>query len=189
MTVTPPPNRDSTADNAGMRAVPRTTTTAVRPWEDGTDSLDMALKRVDVVLRRVDAEYADPLDLRPDSRLGVVGLVEALRRGAGELMWASVSPWSPDRTAVLMLGVFVVLSPLRGWWVDGARTDRREFVGALLCVVGVITAGDRFADINNVLTILRLAAVVGVVSVGFDASDIQNGAEFSGFVIQGALAF
>lgn len=40
------------------------------------------LKRVDVVLRRVDAEYADPLDLRPDSRLGVVGLVEVLRRGA-----------------------------------------------------------------------------------------------------------
>ncbi len=40
------------------------------------------LKRVDVVLRRVDAEYADPLDLRPDSRLGVVGLVEVHRRGA-----------------------------------------------------------------------------------------------------------
>jgi uncharacterized circularly permuted ATP-grasp superfamily protein/uncharacterized alpha-E superfamily protein len=40
------------------------------------------LKRVDVVLRRVDYEYADPLDLRADSRLGVVGLVEVLRRGA-----------------------------------------------------------------------------------------------------------
>ena len=40
------------------------------------------LKRVDVVLRRVDAAYADPLDLRPDSRLGVVGLVEVHRRGA-----------------------------------------------------------------------------------------------------------
>jgi uncharacterized circularly permuted ATP-grasp superfamily protein/uncharacterized alpha-E superfamily protein len=40
------------------------------------------LKRVDVVLRRVDADYADPLDLRPDSKLGVVGLVEVLRRGA-----------------------------------------------------------------------------------------------------------
>ncbi|MGA7052312.1 MAG: circularly permuted type 2 ATP-grasp protein [Mycobacterium sp.] len=39
------------------------------------------LKRVDVVLRRVDAEYVDPLDLRADSRLGVVGLVEAQRRG------------------------------------------------------------------------------------------------------------
>ncbi|BBX16860.1 hypothetical protein CRI77_17820 [Mycolicibacterium duvalii] len=40
------------------------------------------LQRVDVVLRRVDADYADPLDLRADSRLGVVGLVEALRRGS-----------------------------------------------------------------------------------------------------------
>jgi uncharacterized circularly permuted ATP-grasp superfamily protein/uncharacterized alpha-E superfamily protein len=40
------------------------------------------LKQIDVVLRRVDAEYADPLDLRPDSRLGVAGLVEAQRRGS-----------------------------------------------------------------------------------------------------------
>ncbi|WP_431966653.1 circularly permuted type 2 ATP-grasp protein [Nocardia sp. bgisy134] len=40
------------------------------------------LRRVDVVLRRVDAEFSDPLDLRPDSHLGVVGLVEVLRRGA-----------------------------------------------------------------------------------------------------------
>lgn len=39
------------------------------------------LKRVDVVLRRVDADYSDPLDLRADSRLGVVGLVEAVHRG------------------------------------------------------------------------------------------------------------
>src|ERR1700722_9732640 len=39
------------------------------------------LKQVDVVLRRVDALYTDPLDLRADSRLGVVGLVEAQRRG------------------------------------------------------------------------------------------------------------
>ncbi|WP_262365349.1 circularly permuted type 2 ATP-grasp protein [Gordonia sp. OPL2] len=38
-------------------------------------------KRVDVLLRRIDAEYADPLDLRTDSRLGVAGLVEAISRG------------------------------------------------------------------------------------------------------------
>ncbi len=36
---------------------------------------------VDVVVRRVDAAWSDPLDLRPDSRLGVVGLAEACRRG------------------------------------------------------------------------------------------------------------
>ncbi|HET6967632.1 MAG TPA: ABC transporter permease [Ornithinibacter sp.] len=36
----------------------------------------------------------------------------------------------------------------------------------ILCVVGVITAGDRFASVDNMMTILRLAAVIGVVSVG-----------------------
>jgi len=36
---------------------------------------------VDVVLRRVDAAWSDPLDLRPDSQLGVVGLTEVCRRG------------------------------------------------------------------------------------------------------------
>ncbi|MEP6980437.1 MAG: circularly permuted type 2 ATP-grasp protein [Nakamurella sp.] len=36
---------------------------------------------VDVILRRVDADYADPLELRPASRLGVVGLLQACRRG------------------------------------------------------------------------------------------------------------
>lgn len=40
------------------------------------------LRRVDVVLRRVDAEYTDPLDLRAGTKLGIVGLVEVLRRGA-----------------------------------------------------------------------------------------------------------
>jgi len=36
----------------------------------------------------------------------------------------------------------------------------------ILCAVGVFTAGDRFASADNALTILRLAAVIGVVSVG-----------------------
>ncbi|SFC30232.1 ribose transport system permease protein [Nocardioides terrae] len=36
----------------------------------------------------------------------------------------------------------------------------------LLCLAGVITAGDRFATVDNMLTILRLASVVGVVSIG-----------------------
>jgi uncharacterized circularly permuted ATP-grasp superfamily protein len=39
------------------------------------------LEPVDVVLRRLDAQWCDPLDLRPDSRLGVPGLTEAARLG------------------------------------------------------------------------------------------------------------
>ena len=35
-----------------------------------------------------------------------------------------------------------------------------------LCVVGIITAGDRFASVSNLLTILRLAAIIGVLSIG-----------------------
>jgi uncharacterized circularly permuted ATP-grasp superfamily protein len=36
---------------------------------------------VDVILRRVDDDFCDPLELRNDSMLGVPGLVEALRAG------------------------------------------------------------------------------------------------------------
>ena len=36
----------------------------------------------------------------------------------------------------------------------------------LLVIVGIITAGDRFASPENALTILRLGSVIGVVSVG-----------------------
>src|SRR5687767_3274197 len=36
----------------------------------------------------------------------------------------------------------------------------------LICLVGVITTGDRFASIDNAQTILRLASTIGVVSVG-----------------------
>ena len=37
---------------------------------------------------------------------------------------------------------------------------------AIICIVGSITAGDSFADVDNALTILKGASVVGVVSIG-----------------------
>lgn len=40
------------------------------------------LKPVDVILRRVDDSFSDPLELRGDSLLGVPGLVEAVRKGS-----------------------------------------------------------------------------------------------------------
>ena len=39
------------------------------------------LERVDVILRRVDDDFCDPLELRNDSILGVPGLVETVRAG------------------------------------------------------------------------------------------------------------
>lgn len=52
------------------------------------------LERVDVILRRVDGWFCDPLELRPDSQLGVPGLLEAIRRG-------TVSVVNPIGTGVL----------------------------------------------------------------------------------------
>ena len=49
----------------------------------------------------------------------------------------------------------------------------------ILSVVGVVTAGDRFADVDNVLTILRLSAVIGVVSVGMTFVIIGGGIDLS----------
>ncbi|MGX9295787.1 ABC transporter permease [Tsukamurella paurometabola] len=35
-----------------------------------------------------------------------------------------------------------------------------------LCVIGLATAGGRFGSVDNLMTVLRLAAVIGVVSIG-----------------------
>lgn len=34
-------------------------------------------------------------------------------------------------------GVFVVLSLLWGWWVDGVQPDRYDLCGAAVCVIGL----------------------------------------------------
>ena len=49
----------------------------------------------------------------------------------------------------------------------------------ILCIVGVATAGDRFASVDNVLTILRAASVIGVVSVGMTFVIIGGGIDLS----------
>ena len=36
----------------------------------------------------------------------------------------------------------------------------------VICLIGYITAGSRFGSVDNLMTILRLAAIVGVVSIG-----------------------
>ncbi|CAG5008836.1 hypothetical protein DYBT9275_04367 [Dyadobacter sp. CECT 9275] len=52
------------------------------------------LQKVDVIIRRVDDEWCDPLELREDSRLGVPGLLQAMRLG-------NVKVLNPPGTSVL----------------------------------------------------------------------------------------
>lgn len=39
------------------------------------------LEKVDVIIRRIDDVYCDPLELKEDSQLGVTGLLQVIRSG------------------------------------------------------------------------------------------------------------
>jgi ribose transport system permease protein len=49
----------------------------------------------------------------------------------------------------------------------------------ILIVVGIVTGGERFASIDNTLTILRLGSVIGVVSIGMTFVIIGGGIDLS----------
>ncbi|RYJ04524.1 MAG: ABC transporter permease, partial [Actinomycetales bacterium] len=53
----------------------------------------------------------------------------------------------------------------RGGSVGVARNLGLVIAFVILCVVGLITAGDRFASADNVLTILRAAASMASVAM------------------------
>ena len=88
-----------------------------------------ALEQVDVILRRVDAPWSDPLELRADSHLGVAGLSEAVRRGtvrivnglgAGVLENPGLLPFLPAISEAL-LGEPLRLPSVRTWWCGDAH--------------------------------------------------------------------
>jgi uncharacterized circularly permuted ATP-grasp superfamily protein/uncharacterized alpha-E superfamily protein len=100
------------------------------------------LKRVDVVFRRVDATYTDPLDLRADSRLGVAGLVEAQHRGtvtvvntvgSGILESAGLQRFLPE-LATRLLGESPLLSSAPSYWggIDNERSHLLANLSSLL---------------------------------------------------------
>ena len=89
------------------------------------------LEPVDVILRRVDDHYCDPLELYAESRLGVPGLVEAVRRGTVAVanpLGASVLE-NPAPHAFLpaiarhLLGAELQMPSVATWWC-GRREDR-----------------------------------------------------------------
>ena len=90
------------------------------------------LEEVDVILRRVDSIWTDPLELRPGSRLGVAGLVECVRQGtvsvvntigSGIVENPAFMPYLPDLCERL-LGQPLRLPSVQTWWCgdpDGLR--------------------------------------------------------------------
>jgi uncharacterized circularly permuted ATP-grasp superfamily protein/uncharacterized alpha-E superfamily protein len=82
------------------------------------------LEGVDVILRRVDSTWMDALELGPDSRLGVTGLMECVRQGtvsvlnnlgSGVLENPALLPFLPELCERL-LGQSLRLPSVDTWW-------------------------------------------------------------------------
>ncbi|MFC7331803.1 circularly permuted type 2 ATP-grasp protein [Rhodocista pekingensis] len=96
------------------------------------------LERVDVILRRVDDGFCDPLELRADSALGVPGLLEAVRAGSVAVANAlgsgltdspALIPWMPALCRHL-LGEDLSLPDVPTLWA-GEPGQRREMLETL----------------------------------------------------------
>ena len=105
-----------------------------RVWLKSIDGL----RPVDIILRRVDDLFCDPLELRQDSRLGVAGLLEAVRHGnvivvnppgSGALENPSLMPFLPNIAKHLM-GEDLRLPSVATWWCG--EPDQRDYVLANL---------------------------------------------------------
>ena len=113
------------------------------------------LERVHVVLRRVDDEWLDPLELRADSALGVPGLLQALRAGevvvanapgAGVLESPGLAAFWPG-VAKRLLGEELLLPASTHWWCgedavwQAQRARLPEFVVAATFPASATTQG------------------------------------------------
>lgn len=100
------------------------------------------LEPVHVVLRRLDDSFCDPLELRPDSMLGIAGLLQAVRAGnvlvanalgAGFLESTAVQGFLP-KLCERLLGEPLKLPSLPTWWCgepgvcDAPLDDLRSWV-------------------------------------------------------------
>jgi uncharacterized circularly permuted ATP-grasp superfamily protein/uncharacterized alpha-E superfamily protein len=99
------------------------------------------LERVDVILRRVDDDFCDALELRNDSILGVPGLVETIRAGhvvvanalgSGLVQSPAFMPFLPGLCRHL-LGEELKLPSVATWWCGqkAARAHVLEKLGEL----------------------------------------------------------
>ena len=86
------------------------------------------LRPVDVLWRRLDASFADPLELDPASRLGTPGMVSALRQGgltmvnslgSGVLETRALMAFLPQ-LAPHLVGAPLAMPNIATWWCGGA---------------------------------------------------------------------
>lgn len=104
------------------------------------------LKRADVIWRRIDGDFADPLELNAQSALGVAGLVQAVRAGnvhvanglgSGVVESRALMSFLPT-VARQVLGEELILPNIATWWCGQPR--EREAVLARLDEMSIAPA-------------------------------------------------
>ncbi len=96
------------------------------------------LKRAEVLLRRLDSDFADPLELNAASRLGVSGLVQAVRDGKVVIANALGTGVAEARALLAFLpalapvvaGAELMLPNIATWWL-GQSDVRDEMIDRL----------------------------------------------------------
>jgi ribose transport system permease protein len=93
-----------------------------------------------------------------------------------------VSEQAPTTTppVVTQVGARETVSPLRRFLGGGVGRNLGLVIALLLVViVGAITAGDRFTNFENFVTIVRFASIIGVISVGMTFVITAGGIDLS----------
>jgi uncharacterized circularly permuted ATP-grasp superfamily protein/uncharacterized alpha-E superfamily protein len=91
------------------------------------------LKRADVIWRFVDSEYVDPIELNGRSRLGIPGLISALRHGGTVVANMPGAGFAESRAlmsvmpqlATHLIGEDLKLPNIATWWCGDAADRRR----------------------------------------------------------------
>ncbi len=110
------------------------------------------LQQVDVIFRRLDDDYCDPLELREDSFLGVPGLLQAVSSGnvavanslgSGLVESAAFYPFLPEICRSL-LGEELILNAAQTWWCGDPQSRQHVLQNLSNLVIKPAFSGKRF---------------------------------------------
>ena len=107
-------------------------------------------KRADVIWRRVDSDFIDPLELNGKSRLGVPGLISALRSGQTVVSNVPGSGYAKSRALMSfmpaiarhLLGNELVMPNIATWWCGDRATQQNVLTNFNSLAISNAFSGD-----------------------------------------------
>lgn len=123
------------------------------------------LRPVDVLWRRLDSGFADPIELNPASRIGTPGMVSALRAqgvtlvnalGSGVLETRALMAFLP-KLARHLLNEPLQMSNIATWWCGGAAERAAVLAGqARMVISGALATGTPFDGTSDAFPAAQL---------------------------------